>query len=61
MVTRGITQLVTDIFEFSCISKFSILPALTYNGSQPLNVNDGRIPPGFGTKFGNAGELNYRS
>ena len=27
-----------------------IPPALTYNGSQPLNVNAGRILPGFGRK-----------
>ena len=34
-----------------------ILPALTYNGSQPLNVNAGRILPGFGRKLGNIGKL----
>ena len=33
-----------------------ILPALTYNGSQPLNVNAGRILPGFGRKLGNIGK-----
>ena len=34
-----------------------ILPALTYNGSQPLNANAGRILPGFGRKLGNIGKL----
>ena len=34
-----------------------ILPGLTYNGSQPLNVNAGRILPGFGRKLGNIAKL----
>ena len=49
--------------EFSYIFKIfwpnhgRILPALTYNGPQPLNVNAGRILPGFGRKLGNIGKL----
>ena len=29
------------------------------NGSQPLNINAGRILPGFGRKIGNIGKLDY--
>ena len=36
-----------------------ILPALTYNGLQPLIVNAGRILPGFGRKLRNIGKLDY--
>ena len=36
-----------------------ILPALTHNGSQPLNVNAGRILPGFGRKLRNIGKLEW--
>ena len=50
-----------ELVEFSYISFFvpnhgRILPALTYNVSQPLDVNTGRILPGFGRKFGNIGK-----
>ena len=38
-----------------------ILPALTYNGLQPLNANAGRILPGFGRKLWNIGKLAYVS
>ena len=36
-----------------------IPPALTYNGSQGLNIYAGIILPGFGRKFGNIGKLEY--
>ena len=42
--------------SFSIIHNFlpnhgRILPGLTFNGSEPLNVNTGRILPGFGRKL----------
>ena len=50
-------QLSFPIFPNFLPNPGRILPALTYNGSQPLNVNAGRILPGFGGKLGNIGKL----
>ena len=46
-------QLTFPIFRNFLPNHGRILPALTHNGSQPLNVNAGRILPGFGRKLGN--------
>ena len=50
--------------SFSIIHNFlpnhaRILPGLTFNGSQPLNVNTGRILPGLGRKLRIIEKLEY--
>ena len=49
------------IFRNFLPNRGRILPALTYNGPQPLNVNAARILPGFGRKLRNIGKLDYSS
>ena len=42
-----------------CDGIVCILPALTYYGRNPLNVNAGRILPGFGRKWWIIEKLDY--